>query len=28
MRPDGTDLRWVSDGTGFEKYPDWSAAPC
>ncbi len=28
MRPDGSGLRWVADGLGFEHLPDWTAAPC
>jgi Tol biopolymer transport system component len=28
MRPDGTGLAWVGDGSGEEHEPDWTAAPC
>jgi Tol biopolymer transport system component len=28
MRPDGTGLRYVDDGTGYEHLPDWTATPC
>ena len=28
MRTDGSGLRWVSDGSGFEHLPDWSSSPC
>ena len=28
MRPDGTGLRYVADGGGYEHLPDWTAAPC
>lgn len=28
VRPDGSGLRWVNDGTGFEHLADWTATPC
>jgi Tol biopolymer transport system component len=28
MRADGTGMRWVEDGHGFEHGPDWTAEPC
>ena len=28
IRPDGTELRYVTDGSGGEEKPDWSDATC